>query len=83
MKAFHLGAFEVMVVTDYRLSESGSHCQCFACVFVCAYMCVCGGVAVCSSAALSTEQPLMELALWTRTHQRQQWRVTKTVRGAV
>ncbi len=29
MKAFHLGAFEVMVVTDNRLSESGSLYQCW------------------------------------------------------
>lgn len=28
MKAFHLGAFEVMVVTDNWLSESDSLCQC-------------------------------------------------------
>lgn len=58
------------------------------CVCVCVHVCVCGGagdggVAACPSAALSTEQPLMEPALWTRTHQRRQWRVTKTVRGAV
>lgn len=86
MKAFHLGAFEVMVVTDYRLSEWQPLPVLCVCVCVCVHVCVGargGGAAVCPSAALSTEQPLMEPALWTRTHQRQQWRVTKTVRGAV
>lgn len=57
MKAFHLGAFEVMVVTDDRLSESGggggsggafSH----VCVVYCARFLRRG--------FLSTERPLME-----------------------
>lgn len=29
MKAFHLGAFEVMVVSDNRLSESGTLSRCW------------------------------------------------------
>lgn len=38
MKAFHLGAFEVMVVTDDRLSESGGGGGAFMrfCVHACA-----------------------------------------------
>lgn len=40
MKAFHLGAFEVMVVTDDRLSESGGGSgDAFTCFGV--YACAC------------------------------------------
>lgn len=65
MKAFHLGAFEVMVVTDNRLSESGSLYQCV------------GGF---QRSLQHTEHLLIEPALWTQTLQGQ-WRVTKTAMG--
>lgn len=67
MKAFHLGAFEVMVVTDDRLSESGGGGGGAAFTRFCVY--------ACARSSRHTERPLMEpLLSWTQTHgRRQQW----------